>query len=205
MRPLVIVAAVALAPSTASAHLDVARAELALARVCISEIGWEPGEECAAIHAVIVDRAERMGIPYMQALCAYASRSCSPGRTDARRWIAHLDASLERPDGWPASLPWSRYRERWAAALDLAGHVLGGRVTSPCELAPHHWGMPHGIDLERARLAGWERVSCPGARNAYWRDPRRGGSARYRQHPPASASGASRAIAWGPVRRRLTC
>lgn len=146
-----------------------AREQLALARVCVSEVGWDPTPECAAIHQVLEDRAQRMGMTYGAAVCAYSSRTCDRDRTDARRWISHLTARGARPDGWPSTASWARHRPRWLELHEHAGEVLRGRVASSCDGEVHHWGMPGGIDLERALSAGWTRVDCPGARNAFWR------------------------------------
>lgn len=156
-----------------------AREQLALARVLASEIGWEPTAEAAAIHEVLEDRSRQMGLSYLATVCAY-SRTCDPGRTDARRWIAHLTPRGARPDGWPATASWSLHRARWLDLHRHAGEVLRGRVASTCEEPPHYWGMPSGVDLRRARAAGWRRVECPGARNAFWRVP-----ARERERAPS--------------------
>lgn len=149
------------------------REQLALARVCVSETGWDATPECAAIHEVLADRARVIGVSYMAALCSYSSKTCDRGRSDRRRWIAWLSPSLERPRGFPSHLRWASYRERWREMLRHAGAVLRGEVSSTCEEPPHYWGMPSGIDLRRAMLAGWRRIECPGARNAFWRVPHR--------------------------------
>lgn len=149
------------------------REQLALARVCVSEAGWEATPECAAIHQVLADRARQMEISYMAALCFYSTRTCDRGRRDPRRWIAWLSPDLRRPRGWPDGMLWSRYRPRWRVMLKHAGAVLRNEVESPCETPPHYWGMPRGIDLERALQAGWRRLECEGTRNAFWRVPHR--------------------------------
>lgn len=147
--------------------------QLALARVLVSEVGWEPTAEGAAIHEVLEDRSRRMGLSYLTTLCAYSSRTCDTERADRRSWIAHLRPGDARPEGWPARASWPRHRARWLALQQHAGEVLSGRVESPCSGPVHYWGMPSGIDLRRAQAAGWSRVDCPGARNAFWRVPSR--------------------------------
>ncbi len=180
VAPVVLVSVLVLAvcaeiiqPPVASANRYGRREQLALARVCVSEAGWDATPECAAIHQVLEDRARVIGFSYIAAVCSYSTRTCDRGRQDPRRWIAWLSPSLDEPEGWPRGMLWSRYRDRWRTMLDHAGAVLRGQVQSPCEEPPHYWGMPRGIDLARAQEAGWERLSCPGARNAFWRVPHR--------------------------------
>lgn len=143
---------------------------LRLARICASEAGLRITPDCAAIHAVLIDRARRMGISYRRAACAYSTRTCTRSRDDERAWIAHLRSDGRRPERWPAQASWRRQRGAWLSLLEHAGHVLRGDVAADC--APHHWGMPRGIDLRRARLAGWTRIDCGETRNAFWRVPR---------------------------------
>lgn len=149
-----------------------AREQLALARVCASEVGIVSTPECAAIHEVLEDRSRQMGLSYIATVCAYSSRTCDRGRTDARRWIAWLHPSGARPDGWPATASWARHRGRWLELHRHAGEALRGRVASPCEEPPAHWGGP--MDDWRAHRAGWVRVDCgPDVRNHFWAVPSR--------------------------------
>ena len=146
--------------------------QLRLARVCASEVGLRSTPECAAIHAVLADRADRMGVPYRVAVCAYSTMTCTRSRRDARRWIAWLRPDGRRPRGWPQRASWARQRAAWLDLYRYAGEVLRGEVEPPCRGPVHHWGMTSGEDMRRATMAGWERVECPGARNAFWRVPR---------------------------------
>lgn len=144
----------------------------ALARVCVAEAGWETSTgDCAAIVHLLVRRAERRELSTRRMAALYSSRHFDRERTDARRWIVGLDARAERPAGWPARLPWPRYREDWLAALEHVRAALRGDVADPCRGEADHWGAPYGGDLERATAAGWVRLDCGETRNAFWRVP----------------------------------
>lgn len=162
--------------------------QLALARVCASEIGLtgEPSE-CAAIHDVLTRRAERSRASLLWMARAYSNRVFDRDRRDARAWVAHLRPDGRRPDGWPTVVtvrrrgevrtvryaPWAAYRERWLALYDAAGLIVQGEIRSQCEAPVDHWGARHGVDWERAQRAGWEEVDCGDTRNAFWRVPPR--------------------------------
>ncbi|MDQ3037746.1 MAG: hypothetical protein M3Y87_35460 [Myxococcota bacterium] len=162
--------------------------QLAMARICASEIGLTGSpEECAAIHDVLSRRAERQGMPFTWMARAYSSRVFDVDRSDPRAWIAHLRPDGRAPAGWPSEVrvrrggetrvvrhaPWGAYRERWLTLYEAAGRVVRGEITSPCEGRVDHWGMRSGIDWERARRAGWDEVNCGETRNAFWRVPDR--------------------------------
>lgn len=183
MRPLLLIAAAlcGLAAMPVAAQQErVARVDpqTAISRVCASEIGLTgEHEECAAIHAVLRGRAERAGISLVSMARAYSSRVFELDRTDARRWVAHLDARGREPLGWPDVASWSHHRPRWLALHDAAGAILRGEIEHGCEGDLDHWGMSleGSIDMRRAERAGWTRVVCPESyRNAYWRVERGG-------------------------------
>ena len=159
-------------------------AQLALARICASEIGLTgSSEECAAIHDVLSRRSSRRGNPFMWTARAYSSRVFDPSRRDARAWIAHLRPDGRAPHGWPTHVtvrrggethvvrhaPWGAYRARWLTLYETAGRILRGEIDSPCDGVVDHWGMRSGVDLERAQRAGWQEVHCGETRNAFWR------------------------------------
>lgn len=140
-----------------------------LARVCVAECGWHVAltGECAAIYQVVQDRARRRGVTELRALRDYASGHFDAARS-RRPWIAGLVSSGRRPRHWPPRLRWSVHRPVWLEAIEHARAVIAGLVASPCVEAPAHWGQPFGGDLARARRAGWRRLDCGSAVNAYW-------------------------------------
>jgi hypothetical protein len=162
--------------------------QLAMARICASEIGLTgSAEECAAIHDVLSRRAERLGMTFITMARAYSGRVFDPERSDPRAWIAHLRPDGRTPTGWPTEVrvrrggetqvvrhaPWGAYRGRWLTLYEAAGQVVRGEIESPCEGPVDHWGMRSGVDWERARRAGWDEVNCGETRNAFWRVPAR--------------------------------
>lgn len=162
--------------------------QLALARVCASEIGLS-GEplECAAIHDVLTRRAERSRASMLWMARQYSNRVFDQQRRDARAWVAHLRPDGRRPDGWPTVVtvrrrgevrtvrhaPWGAYRDRWLALYEAAGQIVEGEIQSQCQEPVDHWGARYGIDWERAQRAGWQEVDCGETRNAFWRLPAR--------------------------------
>lgn len=159
--------------------------QLALARICASEIGLTgSAEECAAIAAVLQRRSELRGWTFITAAQLYSSRVFDRERQDGRAWIAFLDPRGRTPERWPTEVvvrgerqphaPWGAFRERWLALYVNAGRVLAGEIPSACgDATSDHWGMRTGLDLERATRAGWTLLDCrlpDGSltRNAFW-------------------------------------
>lgn len=75
-------------------------------------------------------------------------RHTRAGRTDGNRWIATLDASLQRPVGWPEdAIPWDtskRGREAWERRLQEAAAWQAGEIPLVCPAAyPRTWGGPY--------------------------------------------------------------
>jgi hypothetical protein len=140
--------------------------QLGLARICVSEAGWDRGPDCPAILEVLRDRSRKMRITLLGAMRAYSGRTFDRARTDARRWIADLQWHAGRPEGWPRNANWEgRYRNSWQDMLLYAGQLLGSD-DHPCKADPHHWAAPH---FRRPFDLGWERVDCGETANAFWR------------------------------------
>lgn len=167
--------------------------QLALARICASEIGLTGApEECAAIHEVLRDRMRRQGWSFLTAARLYSGRVFDTSRTDARAWVADLSPHARQPRGWPVAFAsWSSYgRPRWQALYEASGRILVGEITHGCEILPAHWGCRTCGDSARARRAGWQEVTCwvpcesengePArceSRNAFWAIPGRSADA----------------------------
>jgi hypothetical protein len=149
-----------------------------LARICVSEAGFQTDtNDCAAIHQVL-DRRKRSG-SLLRIMRLYSSRAFDRTRDDSRRWVSWLHLGRRAPRGWPARTPsgarhpeWLHFRPLWRNVLEHAANILRGEVGDPCQQRPDHWGSRYGIDLERARRAGWEEVDCGPTSNAFWRVPR---------------------------------
>ncbi len=143
-------------------------------RICAGEQGFQTETgDCAAIVFLLQRRARQRNVPLRFMVRAYSGRHLGT-RPSPRPWIAELRLNGRRPLSWPLGVSWRQHRRPW---LDLVQHVrdtLEGAVLDPCPGADH-WGMRHGVDLERARRAGWNEVECDvETRNAFWRIPPRG-------------------------------
>lgn len=159
-----VVALVALLPPAVEANRP--SEILGLARICVSESGWDSPHDCEGILSVLRSRSERTGMTLNQAMRAYSKRVFDRSRTDARRWIADLHLSAQKPDGWPDHLPWDGgYKESWMMMLEFAEDLLG---SSNLRCSAHHWGDRYG-DKERALRAGWTEVDCGETKNMFWR------------------------------------
>lgn len=136
-----------------------------LARVCVSEAGWNITPDCAGILSALRNRADKVGTSLPSMMRAYSRNVFNIARSDRRRWLAHLDSRGTKPEGWPAHVSWDVHRPKWQAMIVHARELLADDSHYP---TAEHWGMTSGPDLERALRAGWIRVHIEGARNAFW-------------------------------------
>jgi len=144
-------------PSAAQAR-DVPQHVL-LARTCLREAGWAVTDDCAAIHAVILDRVSITKARYSFVIQAYSR----PRPT--RAWVDGMTAEATKPVGWPKSLSWSAYQDQWRALLAHAQAVISSDVKPACKA--HHWGDSRS-DRKRALQYGWAQVPCGNALNEFW-------------------------------------
>lgn len=179
MRRALMTVAIALAialPPRAYAQVRVGD-QLALARVCASEIGLHAAgtdvhtAECAAIARVLAGRSSTIA----SAAARYSGRVFDRDRAGGRAWVVFLDAEGREPAHWPRSVRWSHFRARWLALYAAAGRIVRGELADTCVEDVDHWGMRSGVDLERAQRFGWTEVDCGATRNAFWRARRRRG------------------------------
>jgi len=154
---------------------------LLLARICVHEAGWEAEADCAAIHEVLVRGAEREELSYRTYAYNYAGRALR-GET-SRSWVASLREDGREPEGWPETsirrdgdtvsvvphAPWSAYRDRWLATLEMARRVHAGEIRAACAEPVHDWGGR--VDRSRARRLGLIEVECGDTRNDFYARP----------------------------------
>jgi hypothetical protein len=142
---------------------------LELARICVSECGWDCSiEECQAIHLSLSARAAWRRIPTRDHAQAYAPASFgrTPPRLASRAWIAGLSLDAREPAGWWAG-PWSAYRARWLASLELARQVLQA-PRNPCRGGvPMDWGVGRVVRRYRARNRTHALLDCGPTRNIF--------------------------------------
>jgi hypothetical protein len=164
---------------------------LALARICVSEAGWECWDtgDGVAIHEVLLRGAERHAMTYSTFARTYSPRAVGdrPGRL--RPWIGSLNEAGDAPFSWPRITthrrrdgmvavephpPWSAYRERWLAVLAQAREVIGWTLDDVdewglCEGEVHDWGG--AMDRARAERIGLIPIDCGETRNDFYARP----------------------------------
>lgn len=164
---------------------------LALARICVSEAGWDcfTTGDGYAIHEVLLRGAERHAMTYSTFARTYSPRAVGdhPGRL--RPWIGGLREDGDEPYSWPRITtrprrdgmvgvephpPWSSYRERWlgvlAQAREVALWTLGDvEEWGLCEGPVHDWGG--AMDRARAERIGLIEVECGDTSNDFYARP----------------------------------
>lgn len=136
-------------------------ASLLLARTCVKEAGWKITDDCAAIHAVVQNRANmKRGLHYEDVLRRYSKPN------PAKPWIEELNVTGKKPANWPAGIKWSGVHERrWLAMLEHTRKIVDGKIIASCD--PAHWG-DRNEDHKRAVNAGWKEITCGDTRNEFW-------------------------------------
>ena len=132
--------------------------EVLLARLAVNEGSFRDSDVAAIAYARARYSPDELRAAHHRALAT--------GRTDSRRWIEGLDASLRRPNGWPEHLvPWeTRGRAGWERTLATVHRVVALRY-EPCDSRPQVWGG-RAIDrrhLDRRLAQGFREVRCDGA------------------------------------------
>lgn len=151
------------------------RLQLALARICVSEAGFQTqSNDCTLIYHVLRGRS-RTGELTMGIMRAYAGMAFNENRTDSRRWILHLNHAFEEPREWSetVTIPWSARRAGFIDVYHHAGMLVRTRPTStPCGVRVSHWGA-RGFRREQHLRQGWRLVRCGNTHNDFWYVPSR--------------------------------
>lgn len=158
-------------------------AEVALARLCISEANWECFDtgDGVAIHEVISRGAAHQGISYTSYARSYARRlfGARPHDVPRLRWVGQLTPACTEPADWPTTVTrrrrdgtvevrphatWPTFRGRCLAVFSRAREVVaqldqgGVDQWSQCERPVHDWGG--WMDRPRAERLGLVEVDC---------------------------------------------
>jgi len=145
---------------------------LVLARICVSEAGWEGERDCQGIFQVLrnVRRNNETFMGIMRRASRVVSEMWEP-TTTRHRWLVNLDLEGTRPDGFPPELDWERhYRHRWMKVIDYARALIEGKVYArPCRGAVIAWGgaMDDYLALRRNLV----RANCGDTENTFWKRP----------------------------------
>jgi len=146
--------------------------QLALARICVSEAGFQTRtDDCLMIYHALRNRS-RTGELTIGIMRAYAPLSFNTNRTDNHRWVAHLNERFTEPEGWSevVGFSWSAKRDDWIRVYNLAGEIIRNGPESPCELSVDHWGAP-GFRRELLLRRGWTLLECGDTLNDFWSLP----------------------------------
>lgn len=148
------------------------RLQLALARICVSESGFQTStNDCLLIYHVLRTRS-RSGNITMGIMRAYAPRSFNLERTDNHRWVSHLRSDFREPRGWSdvVTISWSVRRDGWREVYEYAGWLLRSEPPNPCGIRVDHWGARY-FRRNRHIRAGWIPIECGETRNQFWSLP----------------------------------
>jgi len=160
-------------------------ADLALARICVSEAGWSCFEtgDGYGIHEVLLRGSERESLRYTTYARSYAGRvmGARPHEHPRLLWVMNLRADGGAPAHWPTTrgnaephAPWSSYRQRWVEVLSRAREVVTFTLDDiddwgVCDDPAHDWGG--WMDRERAARIGLLPVQCGDTRNDFYSRP----------------------------------
>lgn len=153
---------------------DISRLQLALARICVSESGFQiETNDCLMIYHVLRNRS-RSGEITMGIMRSYATKSFNMHREDNRRWISHLRSDFREPRHWSDTtrVPWSSKRDRWIEVYEYAGILIRTNPVSPCMERIDHWGARYFRRRQHIRN-GWIPLNCGETMNQFWSLPRR--------------------------------
>ncbi len=149
--------------------------QLALAKVCVSESGFQVRtNDCTLIYHVLRGRSTT-GELTMGIMRAYAKKTFDERRQDSRRWILHLNHTFEEPREWSetVTIPWSVRRSGFIDVYTQAGELVRTRPnTTPCGAKVSHWGA-RGFRRELHLNQGWQLVRCGTTHNDFWYVPSR--------------------------------
>lgn len=157
--------------------------ELVLARLTVHEAGWEAEADARAIYRAIESVAARAGTSWARAACLHSGRALR-GET-SRPWVAELALDGREPAHWPRTrtvcrdgscrvvehAPWSAFRDRWLATLELAAFVIGHAAGTYVDCAPETWGSHEDVMGRDGRTPGvvWIDVDCGETHNRFGR------------------------------------
>ena len=146
--------------------------QLALARICVSEAGFQlRTRDCEFIYHVLRTRS-RSNELNMGTMRSYCTKSFNRHRTDRHRWVPHLTHTFSQPVGWgeSTSIPWSRRRQSFQEVYEFAGQIIHERPDNPCDSRLDHWGA-RGFRQRHLLRSGWTIVDCGETLNTFWSLP----------------------------------
>lgn len=145
---------------------------LALARICVSEAGFQTiTDDCKFIYLALKERS-RSHLITLGMMRSYSPGVFNKHRTDERRWIPYLNASFTEPEPWTETVgvPWAARRSDWRAVYDLAAELIRTNPSNPCGVRIDHWGAKR-FRIRQHLEEGWTIVQCGNTKNTFWTLP----------------------------------
>ncbi len=145
--------------------------QLALARIFVSEGGFDGTYDWLAIYQVLLNRSHDRELT-LRNMMRYSPKSFNFFREDINRYIPYLNENGDRPLHWryKNELWESRYKAGWLRAYELAGRLVRGvRIPSTCHGRVDHWGRNRPDMITQALNNGLTLVPCRGTKNLFWR------------------------------------
>jgi hypothetical protein len=135
-------------------------ASLTLAIACVAEIGLEGRvDECLLMWSILRAKGGDEGL--VISAIAYNTLLRRNDRSGARAWVLNLTADGNEPAGWPSTLRWENWRDRWALKLAAARRFVASPPKHPCPRATQYGGRcddaRHACDVVPK---SWVRELC---------------------------------------------
>lgn len=148
-----------------------------LARLYVSEAGFDGARDHAAIFHAVQNGAAQRGIPIWEQIQDYGRGLRAAGRRAV--WVRNLRVDTEAPEGWGApgsgsvGLDWALFHRKFERVLVRARTDLIFAPMNPCDGIPRHWGgMRIAVDRERAakavREGRWKPLHCGPTQNGFF-------------------------------------
>lgn len=140
---------------------------LILGQCILAEGGWSSRDDWNSIMSVLINRSQKVsrwqGRPIDELAAQYCHALWPSRRNNA--WVHGLEwRDMDTPpEGWPDTMPWERYRQKWNSIQNLVNGVLDGQTTlHGCNAS--HWGARNDN-----APASWEIVNCGQTNNIFYR------------------------------------
>ncbi len=136
--------------------------EVAVARLTVSE-SFANTDDARVITWIVAHGARRRGVSIAQYVATVHHRHT---RNAARPWLAGLDASMQQPAGWPASVSWAeRGAPAWTRRLEEVRRYMA-EDEHGCDGQPVTWaGTMDTPGLRRWEARGYRVLRCGPTRN----------------------------------------
>lgn len=146
----------------------------ALTKLMVAEAGWTHTlDHTVMLFAIeLLDEQESRSDNLLETLELHV-QWWSKGYPPNRPWIAGLNTSCNKPEGFPTHLNWQRH-QRWCIAIvGLVRAHKAGKLKNPCKGRPNNW-RARGVASRKAKRL-YYHVGCGRTLHNYFdthRDPK---------------------------------